>query len=382
MTIAGVIAEYDPFHNGHLHHLRETRYLTGCEGLVVCLGGNFTQRGEPAMLSKWTRARMALLCGADAVFELPAPFAVRTADFFARGGVGVLAGLHCDILSFGCETADLKLLETLAELRETEPEALSRGVRARLEAGMSHARARGEAVAEYLGLPAEELNAPNMALAVEYLRCLRGTETRPLVIPRVGDYHGALLAPICSATAVRKALAGGEDVSMAVPAECLPLLPEKPRLPLDAVFLYRLRQGGLSLPDASEGLEGLFTRAARESGTLEEVIERVKSRRYTRARIVRAMAHAAAGLTKEAAAACPRPAYARLLGLRAGAEGVLRELSRRAALPIVSDATRLRGNPCFEAEQRFTDLWALGEPESADRRAGQELTRPFVRVEA
>ena len=182
--------------------------------------------------------------------------------------------------------------------------------------------------------------------------------------------------------AVRKALAGGADVSMAVPPECLPLLPEKPRLPLDAVFLYRLRQGGLSLPDAGEGLDGLLTRAARECGSLEEVIERVKSRRYTRARIVRAMAHAAAGLTKEVAAACPRPAYARLLGLRAGAEDVLRELSRRAALPIVSDATRLRGDPCFEAEQRFTDLWALGEPESADRRAGQEFTRPFVRVEA
>ena len=147
-------------------------------------------------------------------------------------------------------------------------------------------------------------------------------------------------------------------------------------------FLYRLRQGGFSLPDAGEGLDGLLMRAARESGSLEEVIERVKSRRYTRARIVRAMAHAAAGLTKEVAAACPRPAYARLLGLRAGAEGVLRELSRRAALPIVSDATRLRGDTCFEAEQRFTDLWALGEPESADRRAGQELTRPFVRVEA
>ena len=72
MKLAGIIAEYDPFHNGHLHHLRETRHLTNCEGLVVCLGGSFTQRGEPAMLSKWTRARMALLCGADAVFELPA----------------------------------------------------------------------------------------------------------------------------------------------------------------------------------------------------------------------------------------------------------------------------------------------------------------------
>ena len=382
MTIAGVIAEYNPFHNGHMHHLQQTRRKSGCDGIVVCLGGNFTQRGEPAMLSKWARARMALLCGADAVFELPAPFAVRTADFFARGGVGVLAGLHCDILSFGCETEDMELLGQLAGLREAEPEALSKLVRVRLDAGMSHARARGGAVAEYLGLPAGELNAPNMALAVEYLRCLRGTGVQPLAIPRLGSYHDAALAPICSATAVRKALADGEDVSMAVPPACLPLLPEKPRLPLDAVFLYRLRQGGLSLPDAGEGLDGLLARAARESGTLEEVIERVKSRRYTRARIVRAMAHAAAGLTKEVAAACQRPAYARLLGLRAGAEGVLRELSRRAALPIVSDATRLRGDTCFEAEQRFTDLWALGAPEIGKRRAGQELTRPFVRVEA
>ena len=96
----------------------------------------------------------------------------------------------------------------------------------------------------------------------------------------------------------------------------------------------------------------------------------------------RAAAHAAAGLTKEVAAACQRPAYARLLGLRAGAEGVLRELSRRAALPIVSDATRLRGDTCFEAEKRFTDLWALGGREIGKRRAGQELTRPLLRVDA
>ena len=137
MTIAGVIAEYNPFHNGHLYHLEATRRATGCDGVVVCLAGNFTQRGEAAMFSKWTRARIALLCGADAVFELPALFAVRTADFFARGGVGVLAGLGCDALSFGCETDDMALLKTLAELREDEPEALSRKIRRRLETGMS-----------------------------------------------------------------------------------------------------------------------------------------------------------------------------------------------------------------------------------------------------
>ena len=219
MTIAGVIAEYNPFHNGHLHHLRETRRASGCDGMAVCLAGNFTQRGEAAVLSKWTRARMALLCGADVVFELPALFAVRTADFFARGGVGVLAGLGCDVLSFGCETDDMALLAKLAALREDEPEEISRETRRRLDAGMSHARARGEAVAAYLGLPAKTLNAPNLALAVEYVRCLRHTATRPLAIRRLGDYHDGTLSHICSATAVRRALAAGEDVSQAVPAQ-------------------------------------------------------------------------------------------------------------------------------------------------------------------
>ena len=275
MTIAGVIAEYNPFHNGHLYHLEATRRATGCDGVVVCLAGNFTQRGEAAMFSKWTRARMALLCGADAVFELPALFAVRTADFFARGGVGVLAGLGCDALSFGCETDDMALLKTLAELREDEPEALSRKIRRRLETGMSHARARGEAVAEYLGMAPETLNAPNLALAVEYVRCLRNTSMQPFAVRRIGDYHDGTLARLCSATAVRRALAAGEDVSRAVPAACLPLLSAKPRLPLDMAVLYRLRQGGFSLPDAGEGLDGLLARAARESGTLEEAIARV-----------------------------------------------------------------------------------------------------------
>lgn len=381
MRIAGVIAEYDPFHNGHLYHLEQTRRVTGCDYIAVCLSGNFTQRGEAAFASKWARARMALCCGADAVFELPALFAVRTADWFARGGVGVLAGLGCDDLCFGCETDDMQLLRALARLREREPEALSRDVRRGLEAGMSHARAWGEAAARRLGVDARALHAPNLALAVEYLRALGEGGMRPHAILRRSDYHGDALAPVCSATAVRRAWAAGEDVSCAVPAQSLALFPGAKRAPLDMAVLYRLRQGDLSLPDAAEGLDALLVRAARESGTLAEAIDRTKSRRYTRSRIARAAAHAAAGLTAELARAYAAPPYARLLGLRVGAEPMLAQLSRRAKLPIASDPARLKGDACFELECRFTDLWALGEPDPRDRRAGQEFTRPFVRVE-
>lgn len=380
MRIAGVIAEYNPFHNGHLYHLRKTKAASGADYIVACMAGNFTQRGEAAFVSKWTRARMALVNGVDAVFELPALFAVRTADWFARGGVGVLAGLGCDEVCFGCETDDMALIEALAALREREPEAFSGRVREKLGEGMSHARAWGEAAAERLGVDAGALNAPNLALAVEYVRCLRTTHTKARAILRRGGYHAQTLAPVCSATAVRAAWAAGEDVSCAVPPQSLALFPQKPRLPLDMAVLYRLRQGELSLPDAGEGLDGLLVRAARESGTLCEAVERVKSRRYTRTRIVRAAAHAAAGLTAQLAAAYAAPPYARLIGMRAGAEALLGELSRRASIPIASDPARLKGDACFELECRFTDLWALGEPEASGRRAGQEFTQKFVRV--
>ena len=129
MKIAGIIAEYNPFHNGHAWHIAETRRLTGCQYVVVCMDGHFTQRGEAAVLSKWDRAACALRCGADAVFELPALFAIRSADAFARGGVGVLGGLGVDALSFGSELMDLSLIEKLADIHKKEPTSVSNDVR-------------------------------------------------------------------------------------------------------------------------------------------------------------------------------------------------------------------------------------------------------------
>ena len=382
LKIAGVIAEYNPFHNGHQYHIEMTRERTGCDFVVAAMAGHFTQRGEPAALSKWARARMALSSGADAVFELPALFAVRTADWFALGGVAVLDGLGCDFLSFGSEADDMALLSRLSDVRMREPGDVSEGVRKRLDLGMSHARARGEAVAEHLNLQPGALNLPNATLAVEYLSAIQklGAAIEPVIIKRRNDYHGTELSKICSATAIRRALALGEDASFAVPEACRGMLPAAPRLPLDMLALHRLRQGNLSLPDAGEGLDRLLSRAARESGTLEELIGRVKSRRYTRARITRAVAHALGDLTAELAGAIGRPPYARLIGMRSGARPLMKELSGRAAIAIASDPAELAGDACFRLECRFTDVWALGEPYPEARRAGREFTERFVLV--
>ena len=391
MKIAGVIAEYNPFHSGHEWHLAETRRRTGCDFVVVCMAGSYVQRGEAACLSKWARAEAALRCGADAVFELPALFAVRSADAFARGGVGVLDGLGVDALSFGCETTRLQTIEALAELREHEPEALSDAVRRGLAEGKSHARARGEAVAAMLGMEPEALNAPNLVLAAEYVRQLRrrSSAMEIAVVPRAGDYHDAdVRAPFASATAVRAALAEGrkEEALAAVPEAAREILSRGGSMHApDDLLLWRLRQTSeaelAALPGVAEGLERRIFRCAAVASTREELLDALKCKRYTRARLSRILACALLGLTNALAERHPEPEYARLMGMRRDARPLLSELKRRAKLPIVSDPVRLQRDECFRLECRATDLRALQCDDPSERRAGQELTRKFVMVE-
>ncbi len=387
MKIAGIIAEYDPFHNGHAWHIRQTRRLTGCDRVVVCMDGHFTQRGEAAMLSKWDRARMALACGADAVFELPALFAVRPADAFARGGVAILDGLGVDALSFGSEIEDMDVLKRLAALRRDEPEALSGQIRKKLAEGKSHARAQGEAVSELLGLDRDVINRPNAVLGTEYLRSLeeRGSAMAAVAVPRRGGYHDEEMGEYASATAIRLAWARGDGRAAmeAIPEAARPWAVPEAMHPMDDMLLYRLRQMTeeelASLPDAGEGLEHRLFRLCREAAGREALLDALKCKRYTRARLSRMLTHALLGVDRALVEAVTQPRYARLIGLRPGAEPLLKDLSARSALPIVSRGAELVGDPCFELECRATDAWSLLHDDPALRIAGRELTERFVK---
>ena len=389
MKIAGIIAEYDPFHNGHAWHIRQTRRMSGCDAVIVCMVGHFTQRGEPAMLSRWQRARMALACGADAVFDLPALFAVRTADAFARGGVTILAGLGADVLSFGSEIDDMRMLRTLADLREAEPEPLTEAIRQKLSEGRSHARARGEALSEYMGLPKQTLEQPNALLGVEYLRSIDtlGANMQPLAVPRHGGaHHAEAVGEYASAGAIRAAWRRGEtdEALLAIPEAVRPAWGLDALHPMDDMLLYRLRQmdeGDLAaLPDVSEGLEHRLHRLCRECTGREELLQRMKCKRYTRARLSRLLTHALLGIDRSLLEAVPAPPYARLIGFARGSEDVLAELRRRSALPIVSRSSELRGDPCFDVECRSTDIWGLLHDDPALRLSGRELREPLVKI--
>ena len=388
MKIVGIVAEYNPFHNGHALHIRETRRRTGCDRVVVCMAGHFTQRGEPAILSKWDRARMALSCGADAVFELPALFAVRTADQFALGGVAILDGLGVDALSFGSEIEDLGLLRMLADMHKNEPESVSFAIQEGLNAGKSHARARGEALGEATGLDPEALNRPNAVLAVEYLSAMDRLDSSmvPVVVPRIGGYHDAGMGEIASATAIRMAFERGdvEAARAAIPEAARPWATPDAMHAMDDMLLYRLRSMDearlAGLPDMGEGLEHRLYKCCRETAGREALLQALKCKRYTWARLSRMLTHALIGMDRELTREVPMPTYARLIGARADAGELLSALDQRARLPIVSRASALAGDPCFEMECCATDAWSLLHEEPALRVAGREYREKFVTI--
>lgn len=380
MQVCGVICEYNPFHNGHAHHLRMLREQTACDYIVCVMSGCFTQRGEAAIFSKWARAEMALRCGADAVFELPTLFAVRDAERFARGGVSLLASLGVVThLGFGSELGDLSVLTSMEKI-EGDLTAIRQG----LSQGMTLARARGAA----LGLSAD---APNDTLGVEYLRAIRalGCDMTPVAIRREGSgYHDEALGAFASATAIRAAIRRGEDVLEAMPGPAYALMRRhldagavQEAGGLDAVLLASLRTATprtlSAVADVSEGLENRLLRAAVEATSRAELIEWVKCKRYTWARLSRVAAQAMLGITKELCTLEALPSYARLLGFRTDAKPLMAAIQSQAAVPIVTRPAKFRTveNPAFALDLRATDIWALGQRAQRFRRGGLDLTQ-------
>lgn len=404
MRAVGIIAEYNPFHSGHAYQIARAREAAGADAVIVAMSGAFTQRGEPALLDKWTRARMALMNGADVVIELPCLFALREARGFAGGGVELMSALGAvRALSFGCEPGLISLIEPVARCLSEEPPAYKAELRAALDAGLSYPRARARAVAGALGVDASALDAPNFALALEYAQASARLE-RPLdlmPIARTSDYHGGELGDICSASAIRAAIARG-DVSGAlggVPANCRGALREALSgapgrdapcaLRSDAFIwdlalhlLRSLTPAELSAwPGVSEGLEHLICRQARLCPDAEALLAACKSKRYTYARLRRLLPQVALGITRRMQADHPHPTYARVLACRREALGLLGELKRTASLPLVTDARALDDDAIWALETRATDLWGMCAANPAYRLAGRDYTHRFVVVE-
>ena len=376
METAGIVAEYNPFHRGHAWHIAETRRRLGGDAPVVCvMSGHWVQRGECALADKWLRAALALDRGADLVVELPTPWAMASAESFARGAVSLLAATGVvDVLSFGSETGELAPLEEAAAALDAPdyPERL----RAALGRGLSFPAARQEAAG------AACLSAPNNNLGVEYLRSLRalGSTIRPMTVPRQGAGHdGPAAGGYASASELRRLLRAGRGEE-AAPYLTAPWSEELADMQhIERAVLARLRTMGegdwAALPDGggAEGLPSRLAKAAREAVSLEDFYTRAKTRRYTHARLRRLALAAFLGL--RAAERPAAPPYVRVLGLGGRGRVLLRRMKDTCPLPVIvkpAQARELDGpaRTLFESEARYTDLYGLCFP--APRPCGAE----------
>lgn len=333
--ILGIVSEYNPFHNGHLHHLEVSKQLTNTDFTVAVMSGNFVQRGDTSIVDKWTKAEMAIKSGVDLVIELPTVYAISSAENFADGAVKILNSLGVvDYISFGSEIGEISPLNDVASILYREPKEFQSLILAQLKSGLSYPKAREIALSQFFGNSkkySEVLNNPNNILAVEYLKALKRhrSQIKPLTIKRdYSDYNSTKVKNgIASATAIREMIKNKKNVHYVVPYETYELLDECIQngnvIPDLSVFekeiIYTLRKLTLSeianLPDVSEGLENKIKMAANSCNTLPELIENIKSKRYTQTRIQRILLYALLNISQKDINASKRVTpYIRVLG--------------------------------------------------------------------
>lgn len=393
MQIAGMIIEYNPMHSGHLYLLEETRRRLGADtAIIAVMSGNFVQRGDFALLRKHARARAAVESGVDLVLELPLPWAVSSAEGFARGAVETLAatGLVTH-LAFGSECGDAVALRRLAGVLNTS--AWQESLRIQLKRGVGFAGARQQAVAQCLPEEAALLETPNNILAVEYCRQLLrlGVPMEILTVTRQGaGYHDtAPAAGHPSATLLRQLARQGQRealISRLPPAMAEAYIREEAagRAPVlaenaERAILGRLRAMSVEeFARLDEGGEGLYRRlqeAVREETSLEAILQRAKTRRYAYTRLRRMLLWAYLGLDPNRFPA--HPPYLRLLAANACGRALLARMRETAHLPVLTKPADVRqlsaqAQQLFSWEVRATDLYTLAYPSLSAARGGGE----------
>ncbi len=381
MKAAGIICEYNPFHNGHKGQFDLIRQELGADCAIVCLmSGNYVQRGAPAIVDKSLRAKAAVAAGADLVLELPVTACLSSAEGFAAKGVAILSPF-CTHLSFGCETKDTDSLRRIAESL-LSPE-FSDALHLRLADGLSFPAAR-QAALTGLGADGTLLTQPNNILAVEYSKAIlsQNSSLLPLPIYRKGSYHDPIPdkeAP--SATSLRNLLLEGSSCKDYIPPEAAPIFENAVLHTVDAgsrAILGQLRRMTESdfavLPYGSEGLWRKLMHAVRKEATLEDILTAVKSKRYTRTRLDRMVMCAFLGITEELLDT-PVP-YTRVLALGQRGRQLLNTARKTGSF---LNAGEQADHPYQQLENRWGDLYGLFATQAPDA-PGCEIKRRNIVV--
>ncbi len=404
MKITGLIAEYNPFHNGHQYHIEKARELTGADAIVVVMSGDFVQRGTPAIMPKHLRTQMALEAGADLVIELPVYFATGSAEIFAYGAVSLLNQLGCiDAICFGSECGDLQILKDLAEILSLEPKKYKEALGEHLRQGNSFPLARQKAMADYLGSNVADsiLSEPNNILGIEYLKALRRLLSTmiPYTIPRISShYHDIKLQETySSASAIRNEIQNTEINIRALQEQMTPvelsLLREthQKRYPVFAndfslLLKYQLlsedKASLMNYADVSEDLANRMINHRNQYVNFEQYCDLLKTKELTYSRISRALLHILLHIHKETNA---KPEYAHILGFHKTESDLFATLKKSTSIPLLSklsatDTLSTRAQKMLDTDIFASNLYESVIAEKYHTSFIHELEKQIVRV--
>jgi len=396
MKTVGLITEYNPFHNGHLYHLNESKKITECDYSIAIMSGNFVQRGEPAIVDKWTRAKMAVDSGVDLVIELPFIYASQSAELFAYGAVNTLDKLGIvNSLCFGSEIGNIDILKSISSVLVKEPDLYRSYLKNSLDNGNSFPKAREYALVEYFKTSnfndwhsiKNILTNPNNILAIEYLKAIQllNSNIIPFTISRLtSNYHDKNLSgEISSATAIRKELFNNtniESLSYAIPNSTYLYIKEylesgkqfNSLNNFSQIITYLIRELGenklKSIMDIEGGLERRFMRCSEKYFSIDNLIECISTKRYTNSRLKRILIHLLVGLDQETFKQLHKfgPQYIRVLATNEKGLYLLKEIKKKNTIEIVTkfaDYKKFKNpilNRMIELDRKATDIYFLG----------------------
>ncbi|MBE7027205.1 MAG: nucleotidyltransferase [Ruminococcaceae bacterium] len=387
MKIAGIVAEYNPFHNGHKYHIEQTKQKTLADAIVAVMSGNFVQRGDCAIMDKWSRAHAAILGGADLVIELPVYYALGVAPLFSFGAVSTLNSLGCvDFISFGMEEENLDTLYDVAKALSFESEKIEAETKKYLDNYTGYPAAREKALCSLLDIDAKILQNPNNTLAIEYMRalfCLEST-IKPIGITRIGaGYHDASAdSEFSSATAIRKAIFKKENITHAMPKDVYDIFTKKTPTftqSFDKAMLSFLRRAKAeelkNIIDMPSGFENRIISMAKKACSIDELVELCCARQYTRSRIRRLLFASFIGIQNMGYD--KTPSYIRVLGANKTGRKVLSKINSAASIPIITktaDFISKDSDELFLLDVMATDLYNLGYDEPDMRTGSADFT--------
>lgn len=398
MKVVGLVTEYNPFHNGHLHHLVASKKASGATHAIAVMSGHFLQRGEPAIMDKWTRAKNAVDAGVDLVIELPTLFSCSSAEYFAYGAVSLLKDLNIvDALCFGSETGSLNEMGVIANLLSAKDPELFSLIDAYLKKGVSYPSARAQALDHLLGHQFDF--KPNNILGIEYMKAINLLDSpfEPVTIQRIqADYMSTeLKGSIASATGIRKSIHKHaiEKTIRFVPettyesilsAKTNYIFPEH----LGQMLLYKIRSMSeatiRNIHDVSEGLESRIKKAAETAYDYNSLVELILTKRYTKTRIQRILVKILLDISTDmlGQTGAAKPLYARILAFNTKGQEILSRIRKTSDIPLVTNINRVdissEAKDMLTLDIKASNIYNLLYPYTKDRTGGKDhLTMPY-----